>query len=60
MILTTNDIIDKPYGLNIDVYDDDTNKLIGWVNLDLVEDDIAKKLVLVVMSDSHIREDTSE
>ena len=57
MILTTNDIIDKPYGLNIDVYDDDTNKLIGWVNLDLVENDITKKLVLVVMSHSHIRED---
>ena len=57
MIITSQDIMDKDFGINIDVYDDDTNKRLGWVHLDIVENDTTKKLELVVASDSWSSED---
>jgi hypothetical protein len=60
MIITTQDILANDFGLTIDVYNDDTNKQIGFVHLDIVENDTTKKLELVVMSDSHKTEDTQQ
>jgi len=56
--INTNEIINNRQGsYDILVEDSDTNKIIGWVNLDIVENDATKKLELVVMSDSHKTED---
>jgi len=56
--ITTNKIMNNPQGsYDILVEDSDTNKIIGWVNLDIVENDATKKPELVVMSDSQKREE---
>ena len=57
MIITTQDILANDFGITIDVYNDDTNKQLGFVHLDIVENATTKKLELVVMSDSHKTED---
>jgi hypothetical protein len=56
--ITTNKIMNNPQGsYDILVEDSDTHKIIGWVNLDIVENDATKKPELVVMSDSQKREE---
>ena len=60
MIITSQDIMDKDFGINIDIYDDDTNKRFGWVHLDIVENDTTKKLELVVASDSWSSEERED
>lgn len=59
--ITINQILNNPQGsYDILVEDSDTHKIIGWVNLGIVENCETHKLELVVMSDSHKPEDTQQ